>query len=66
MRSFNYRNLISSMGGPWTVVDDDNNNDGFTFTSDTTVSEISCGLDLIDDLTFALVDSNISRLSKGG
>ena len=27
MSSLTYRNLISSMGGPWTVVDDDNNID---------------------------------------
>ena len=42
MSSFNYRNLVPSNGnpGPWTVVDDDDNNDGLTFASDTTVSEI--------------------------
>ena len=45
MSSFNYRNLVPSVNGvgPWTVVDDDNNNDGLTFTSATTVSEIRCG-----------------------
>ena len=40
MSSFNYRNLLRSNGGPWTVVDDDNNNDNLTFASVTTVSEI--------------------------
>ena len=42
MSSFNYRNLLPSNGGPWTVVNDDNNNDGLTFGSLTTVNEIRC------------------------
>ena len=40
MSSFNYRNLVPSGGEPWTVVNDDDNNDGLTFGSLTTVSEI--------------------------
>lgn len=28
MASFNYRNLLEDDGGPWTVVDADNNNQG--------------------------------------
>ena len=45
MSSFNYRNLVPRFSGvgPWTVVNDDNNNDGLTFNSVTTVSEIRCG-----------------------
>ena len=39
----NYRNLLPSRGGPWTVVNDDMNNDGLTFFSVTTVTEIHCG-----------------------
>ena len=46
MSSFNYRNLVPSMGGPWTVVNDDNRNDGLTFTSVTTVSKIRCATTL--------------------
>ena len=40
MGSLYYRNLVSGNGAPWTVVDDDNNNDGLTFSSSTTVSEM--------------------------
>ena len=43
MSSFNYRNLVTSIisgMGPWTVVDDDSNNDNIPFTSITTVSEL--------------------------
>ena len=45
MSSFNYRNLVPRYSGvgPWTVVNDDNNNDGLTFSSVTTVSEMCCG-----------------------
>ena len=39
MSSFNYRNLVPSRGGPWTVVNDDNRNDGLTFSSRTIVSK---------------------------
>ena len=39
MSSFNYRNLVLSRGGPWTVVNDDDNNDGLTFNTLTTVSK---------------------------
>ena len=42
MSSFNYRNLVPSRGGPWTVVNDDNRNDGLTFSSRTIVSKIPC------------------------
>ena len=38
MSSFNYETLLN--GGPWVVLNEDNNNDGLTFTSQTTVSEI--------------------------
>ena len=40
MSSFNYRNLVQDRGGPWTVVNNDDNNDAFTSTSVTTVSGI--------------------------
>ena len=40
MSSLNYRNLVSGNGAPWSVVDNDNNNDNFGLTSSTTVSEI--------------------------
>ena len=43
MASFNYRNLLEGSGGPWTVVDEDDNNDGLIFTSLTTVSLCSYG-----------------------
>ena len=39
MSSFNYRNLVPSRGGPWTVVNDDDNNDNLTFATVTTVSK---------------------------
>ena len=42
MSSFNYRDLVSSRGGPWTVVNNDDNNDMLTSTSVTTVSETRC------------------------
>ena len=38
MASFNYRNLLERVGSPWVVVNQDNNNDGFSFASSTTVS----------------------------
>ena len=44
MASFNYANLLESgysgsfRRGPWVVVNQDNNNDGLTFSSLTTVS----------------------------
>ena len=39
MSSSNYRNLVQGFSGvgPWTVVNDDHNNDGLTLTSFTTV-----------------------------
>ena len=40
MSSLYYRNLVSGNGGPWSVVNIDNNNDGLPFGSRTTVSEI--------------------------
>ena len=38
MSSLNYMSLSESDGGPWVVLNEDNNNDGLTFTSRTTVS----------------------------
>ena len=38
MSSLNYGTLL--YGGPWVVLDEDNNNDGRTFSSQTAVSEI--------------------------
>ena len=40
MSSLYYRNLISGDEAPWTVVDNDSNNDGLPFASRTTVSEM--------------------------
>ena len=52
MSSLDYRNLVRSRGGPWTVIDDDNSNDNLTFTSDTTVSKIT-----LLQLSIILVDA---------
>ena len=38
MSSLNYDTILA--GGPWIVLNEDNNNDGRTFSSQTTVSEI--------------------------
>ena len=41
MRSSNYRNLTSSMGGPWTVVNDDSNNQRFRYSLTSLVTTVS-------------------------
>ena len=42
MSSSNYRNLVEGVTGvgPWTVVNDDDNNDGLTLASRTTVRRL--------------------------
>ena len=40
MSSFNYITLLESNGGPWVVLNEDNNNDGRTFSSQTAVRNV--------------------------
>ena len=53
MSSVNYGTLLESDGGPWIVLNEDDNNDGLTFNSRTTVSETLFEFIL---LNFVLVD----------
>ena len=40
MSSLNYINLLESDGGPWAVLNEDDNNDGRTFSSQTNVRNV--------------------------
>ena len=61
MSSFNYRDLVASRGGPWAVVNNDDNNDAFTSTSVTTVSELRCTALFV---ILVLVDTSCNNLYK--
>ena len=60
MSSFNYRNLLTSGGGPWSVVNDDNNSDNLPLTISPfdpiltayTVNETDTLLSFICDILF--------------
>ena len=62
MSSLNYRDLVPSRGGPWAVVNNDDNNDGFTSISVTAVSEIHC--ESLFVLNLILVDTSSANLYK--